>query len=279
MSKDPEDTGAALADGAAADRALVDGAAAQVVLETAEMGTHPLDVAKARRPARTTATRQKLFDASMALIGERGAANVTVDEIAAAAGVSKGTVYYNFGSKSELIAQLLRHGVDILKARLLGAADAGNPRSGRPRKANEAGAEAGRSTGLGGDPSVSDGDPLVAMEAMIGQAMDFMAEYPSFARLWVSENWRIPSEWQGTFAVLRGELLEVVGQAVDNVAKAYPVDESVPRGSLETAIFGACFVVGLDRQTYNPERTRDQSVAAIMAIMRGYVLKDAHPRG
>ena len=215
------------------------------------MTTDPAASAKALRPARTNATRQKLFDASMELIGERGAAGVTVDEIAAAAGVSKGTVYYNFGSKSELIAQLLRHGVDILKARLLAAADGG---------------------GIGQDP-------LLAMEAMIGQAMDFMAEYPSFARLWVSENWRIPSEWQGTFSVLRAELLEVIGQAVERVATAYPVDGSVPRGSLETAIFGACFVVGLDRQTYNPERTRDQSVAAIMAIMRGYVLRDAAPRG
>ncbi|MHC6594433.1 TetR/AcrR family transcriptional regulator [Arthrobacter sp. C152] len=216
------------------------------------------EAAKGLRPARTTATRQKLFDASMELIGERGAASVTVDEIAAAAGVSKGTVYYNFGSKSELIAQLLRHGVDILKARLLAAADG----------------PTGPETGAGAAR-----DPLAAMEAMIGQAMDFMAEYPSFARLWVSENWRIPSEWQGTFAVLRAELLEVIGRAVDNVASTYPVDESVSRGSLETAIFGACFVVGLDRQTYNPERTRDQSVAAIMAIMRGYVLKGPAPQG
>jgi AcrR family transcriptional regulator len=215
------------------------------------MSTEPTAAAKGLRPARTNATRQKLFDASMELIGERGAASVTVDEIAAAAGVSKGTVYYNFGSKSELIAQLLRHGVDILKAQLLEAAGSEGTRR----------------------------DPLLAMEAMIGQAMDFMAEYPSFARLWVSENWRIPSEWQGTFSVLRGELLEVIGQAVERVAKAYPVDVSVSRGSLETAIFGACFVVGLDRQTYNPERTRDQSVAAIMAIMRGYVLKEPTPRG
>lgn len=215
------------------------------------MSTEPTAAAKGLRPARTNATRQKLFDASMELIGERGAASVTVDEIAAAAGVSKGTVYYNFGSKSELIAQLLRHGVDILKAQLLEAAD---------------------SAGTGRDP-------LLGMEAMIGQAMDFMAEYPSFARLWVSENWRIPSEWQGTFSVLRGELLEVIGKAVERVAKAYPVDDAVSRGSLETAIFGACFVVGLDRQTYNPERTRDQSVAAIMAIMRGYVLKEPASRG
>lgn len=197
---------------------------------------------KKLRPARTNATKQKLFDASMALIGERGAAGVTVDEIAAAAGVSKGTVYYNFGSKSDLIAQLLRYGVDILHARLVSVQD-------------------------------STADPLHAMDAMIGQAMDFMAEYPSFARLWVSENWRIPSEWQETFAELRGRLLEVIGGAIEDVAARYPVDETISRGSLETAIFGACFVVGLDRQTYNPERTREQSVAAIMAIMRGYVRK------
>ena len=214
------------------------------------MSVADLEPAKKLRPARTTATRQRLFDASMELIGERGAAGVTVDEIAAAAGVSKGTVYYNFGSKSDLIAQLLRHGVDILKARLLAAPDGGMGQ-----------------------------DPLLAMEAMIGQAMDFMAEYPSFARLWVSENWRTPSEWQGTFTLLRAELLAVIGEAVENVAKAYPVDPSVSRGSLETAIFGACFVVGLDRQTYNPERTRDQSVAAIMAIMRGYVIQQPAPQG
>ena len=196
---------------------------------------------KTLRPARTNATRQKLFDASMDLIGERGAAGVTVDEIAAAAGVSKGTVYYNFGSKSDLIAQLLRHGVDILEARLLSAED-------------------------------ESPEPLATMESMIGQAMDFMAEYPSFARLWVSENWRIPSEWQEVFAELRGRLLAVIGAAIDAVAAVHPVDPAVSRGSLETAIFGACFVVGLDRQTYNPERTREQSVAAIMASMRGYVL-------
>lgn len=78
--------------------------------------------------------------------------------------------------------------------------------------------------------------------------------------------------------MLRSELLAVIAHAVENVAKAYPVDQSVSRGSLETAIFGACFFVGLDRQTYNPERTRDQSVAAIMAIMRGYALRPDAPQ-
>ena len=51
------------------------------------------------------------------------------------------------------------------------------------------------------------------------------------------------------------------------------IEEVVLSPAFSAAIFGACFVVGLDRQTYNPERTRAQSVAAIMASMRGYVLK------
>lgn len=197
---------------------------------------------KKLRPGRTNATKQRLFEASMELIGERGAAGVTVDEIAASAGVSKGTVYYNFGSKSDLIAQLLRHGVDIMLARLQ--------------------AIEGQST-----------DPLDAMEDMVGQAMEFMDDYPSFARLWVSENWRTPGEWSAVFAELRAELLAVIGSAVERVASGYTVDATIARGSLEAAIFGAIFVVGLDRQTYNPERTREQSVAAVMTIMHGYVVK------
>jgi len=200
------------------------------------------------RTRRRADTRQRLYEAAVELIAEQGFSATTVDDIALRAKVAKGTVYYNFGSKSDLIAQLLRHGVDILEARLL---------------------------------SVRGGatDPLAGMEAMIGQAMDFMAEYPSFARLWVGEQWRTPSEWQDTFVELRGRLLQVIGTAIDGVAGQYPVDASISRGSLEAAVFGACFVVGLDRQTYNPERTRDQSVAAIMTIMRGYVLKGPEPQG
>lgn len=72
-------------------------------------------------------------------------------------------------------------------------------------------------------------DPLDAMTNMVEQAMEFMDDYPSFARLWVSENWRAPGEWSAVFAELRGELLAVIGSAVDHVAGDYPVDQSIAR--------------------------------------------------
>ena len=52
----------------------------------------------------------------MELIAEQGFSATTVDEIAARAGVAKGTVYYNFACKNVLFEELLRHGVGLLTA-------------------------------------------------------------------------------------------------------------------------------------------------------------------
>lgn len=173
----------------------------------------------------------------MKLIGERGPANVTVDEIAAAAGVSKGTVYYNFGSKSDLIAQLLEHGVELLEVRM----------------------------------TVSDPDPLHGLERTVAAALDFFADYPSFAQLLVSEMWRAPSEWRGTLTLLRERLVSIVAAAVRRIGENHDVDDSVAVEGVVGAIFGATFILGLDRQVFHPERTSAEGVAAIMTIMRGYL--------
>src|SRR3954469_5265697 len=80
---------------------------------------------------RRRATRQKLYEAAVTLIAEQGFSSTTVDEIAERAGVAKGTVYYNFASKTELFEELLRHGVGLLTASLREAADRGVRVSGR----------------------------------------------------------------------------------------------------------------------------------------------------
>src|SRR5690606_33463973 len=73
--------------------------------------------------ARTGTTRRRLFDATMRLARGTGLAGVTVDDIAAEAGVAKGTVYYNFGSKDGLVEALLRYGVADLGNRMQEAID------------------------------------------------------------------------------------------------------------------------------------------------------------
>ena len=61
-----------------------------------------------RRAAKREATREQIMTAAARLFRERGYAATTVDEIAEAADVAKGTFYYHFASKEQLMVDLVR---------------------------------------------------------------------------------------------------------------------------------------------------------------------------
>ena len=63
---------------------------------------------------RKAETRQGLLDAAYRVFAQRGYAQATIDDIAAAGGVSKGAVYHHFASKEELFrARLADHGHEV----------------------------------------------------------------------------------------------------------------------------------------------------------------------
>jgi AcrR family transcriptional regulator len=68
------------------------------------------------RPSRRT----ELLDAAIAVIRRDGAAALTLDAVAAQAGVSKGGVLYHFASKRALIDGLLGRWLDDFEAQLTG---------------------------------------------------------------------------------------------------------------------------------------------------------------
>ena len=74
----------------------------------------PVAEAASRRPGRTGKTQLKLFNAAMEIMTQKGLEYATVEEVAARAGVSKGTVYYNFGSKKTMVDQLVQYGTQLL---------------------------------------------------------------------------------------------------------------------------------------------------------------------
>ncbi len=139
--------------------------------------------AKAGGSTRREATRQKLYEAAVTLIAEQGFSATTVDEIAERAGVAKGTVYYNFASKSVLFEELLRHGVGLLTASL--------------KEAAEQAAREGRGK-------------VDALDAMIRAGLVFIDRYPAFTQLYVAELWRTNRAWQSTLMVVRQEAVAVV---------------------------------------------------------------------
>ncbi|MGW7270996.1 TetR/AcrR family transcriptional regulator [Streptomyces sp. NPDC054864] len=63
--------------------------------------------------------RTRLLEAASQLMAERGAAQLTMDSVAAAAGVGKGTVFRRFGDRTGLLVALLDHHEQQLQAAFL----------------------------------------------------------------------------------------------------------------------------------------------------------------
>jgi AcrR family transcriptional regulator len=85
----------------------------------------------ATRPRTAVQTpRERLIDAAAELFYRQGACTVGVDLVSAAAGVSKRTLYQQFGSKDRLIAEALdAKGPEVLSRYLPDEASAAPPRS------------------------------------------------------------------------------------------------------------------------------------------------------
>ncbi len=74
-----------------------------------------------RRYARTERTRAKLLSTATTYIAERGLAAATLEEVAGAAGISRGVVQYHFGSKHELVLAVLHQVSARVRERVLTA--------------------------------------------------------------------------------------------------------------------------------------------------------------
>jgi TetR/AcrR family transcriptional regulator len=85
-----------------------------MISRTATPPTPDADPATARtsqRQRRKEARPQELLDAALDLFVERGFAATRSEDVAARAGVSKGTLYLYYPSKEELLKEVVRHNV------------------------------------------------------------------------------------------------------------------------------------------------------------------------
>ncbi|MBF6354362.1 helix-turn-helix transcriptional regulator [Nocardia higoensis] len=62
---------------------------------------------RARERADAARNRRAILDATRSLLAEHGAEGVTMDRVAAAAGVGKGTIFHRFGSRAGLLQELI----------------------------------------------------------------------------------------------------------------------------------------------------------------------------
>ncbi|MGC5017845.1 TetR/AcrR family transcriptional regulator [Micromonospora sp. DT47] len=188
------------------------------------------------RSRRREDTRQRLFLAAVQLIAEQGFSATTVDDIAARAGVAKGTVYYNFESKTALFEELLRHGIGLLTADFR-AAVAGLP-------------------------------PREALAALVRAELEYIRRYRAFAQLLLSEMWRTNREWQQTLRLLRGEAIEVIAETVRAGVDSGDLPPDLDVRTASSALFGVGLVVAVDWLVFQPDRPIEDVQEALLGIVR-----------
>jgi TetR/AcrR family transcriptional regulator, cholesterol catabolism regulator len=188
------------------------------------------------RSRRRAETRQRLFEAAVALIAEQGFSATTVDDIALRARVAKGTVYYNFASKTALFEELLRHGIGLLTDAFR-AAVAGLP-------------------------------PREAVAALVRAQLEYIRRYQAFAQLLLSEMWRTNREWQQTLILLREQAIGVIAETVQAGVDSGDLPADLDVRVASSALFGVGLVVAVDWLVFQPERSIDDVQESLLAIVR-----------
>lgn len=178
------------------------------------------------------ATRRQIIDAAVRLIADHGYAATSVDEIADAAGVAKGSVYYNFGSKSELFAAVLAEGVTRLTQGLRGALAAAGARP-----------------------------PL---EVLAEELLREVHGHPAFAKVLTAEVFRTGRDWQASIRLVHDDVMAVFTEAA---AAGDPSLGGPDAELVGSALFGATLVAGLEWLAFQPERSLEDVLPAILRVV------------
>lgn len=184
-------------------------------------------------PSRRGPTAQSILDAATHLFATRGVSATSVDDIAAAAGTAKGSVYYHFTSKSGLVEALIGEHSDRVSASI--------------REASQS---------LCGIP---------LQRAVVATLLTEMQDHPDTARVLVSEAFRTDRSWRESVSTWRDALMAPL--AADECGDASGEEGTGARIGA-AAIIGATLVAGLEWLVFHPELSLEQVEGQIVSTLR-----------
>ncbi len=194
---------------------------------------------------RSDTTKTRMYDAALALIAEKGFAGTTVDEIAERAGVAKGTVYYHFAGKAELVEALIVEKLTPVDDKF---------------RASVASAP----------------DPATALETLVRGELEWIRDNRSFAKLMVTELWREERMWHRTLFELRHRIVDHFRDAI-----AAGIDAGVFRSDIDpqfaaSALFGMTVTSALDWLIFEPGQSLDDVAEQIRRLTSMAVASGPH---
>lgn len=181
-------------------------------------------------------TLQRLFQAAVELISEKGYAGTSVDAIVERAGVAKGTVYYHFKSKAELVDAVFQDGLASL---------------GDSFRRETEGAQG----------------PEQALRALVHAELSYIKRYEAFSKLLMSELWRVDRDWQQTVYLLHDRYAAVFAEVLDAGVEAGAFRADLDTRATAAALFGMIATAALDWLVFSPERRLEDVEQALTELV------------
>ena len=190
----------------------------------------PLAAKPDGRVARRTGTRESIMDAATELFAARGVTSTSIDDIATAAGIAKGSIYYNFESKAGLVEEIMARN-SLLVAEAMRQATQG--RAG-----------------------------IALRDEVVRALLKLVQENASAARVMVTELFRTERSWRESIEKWRGLALSPLIEDL-RAGGADPVVAGVQAAS----IVGATLTAGLEWLVFHPERSYEQVTSAVLGTL------------
>lgn len=192
--------------------------------------SEPLVARPDGRVARRVGTRESIMDAATGLFAARGVTSTSIDDIATAAGIAKGSIYYNFKSKAGLVEEIMARNSALLADVMR---DATQGRTGTALR-----------------------------DEVVRVLLRLVQENASAARVMVTELFRTERSWRESIEKWRALALSPL---IDDL-RAGGADPVVA-GVQAASIVGATLMAGLEWLVFHPERSYEQVTSAVLGTL------------
>lgn len=191
------------------------------------------------RRSRKRDTHAAILRAAADLFAEHGYNGTSLDDVAEAAGVSKGTIFYNYKNKADLFEQLITGVASALAAAVTSSRE-----------------------GLTG---------WAALDAATLTVLREIDQSPAPAQVLLAELFRAGRPWASALAPARAEILSPLVGILHEVAAERGVGQPDPARveNVAASVFGALVVGALDRQAFQPAQTVESLHEGLMQVIAG----------
>jgi AcrR family transcriptional regulator len=179
--------------------------------------------------------RLPIFEAAIKVFSEKGFEKTTVDEIANRAGIAKGTIYYNYGSKKNLFLSLIEEGIERLESAVKKEIDRRNT-------------------------------VRTKLEALITVQLQFFDDYKNFCKVLLSEVWGPDTRWEEKAERIRSGYLSIIKDLIEAGKKEGLIKKELDTGTTSSALFGMVGTAALERFLFEKEYSYEDILSTLKIL-------------